>query len=419
MIVPSIDLQSGSAVQLIGGETKAIDAGDPLPIARDFSIAGEIAVIDLDAALGQGSNETTIRNLVSKYSCRVGGGIRSLESARSWLDCGASKVILGTKAVPEILSGLPRERVIAALDARDGEVVVEGWTRRTGDSILQKVEELKEYVGGFLVTFVEREGRMGGTRMDLVDGLVKAAHPARVTIAGGITSKEEIGELDRLGADAQVGMAIYSKRLSLAECVCAPLVSDRADGLWPTLVCDERGVSLGLAWSSAESVREAVETRSGVYFSRSRNALWRKGASSGATQELVSISLDCDRDALRFTVKQNRPGFCHNNTATCFGPYRGLSALEATLLDRSVSAPDDSYSGRLFSDPDLLSAKIVEEAKEFVEACTPYEVAHEAADLFFFALAKLRKTGVELAQVEKILDGRALKLSRRPGDKKV
>jgi len=101
VIVPSIDLQSGAAVQLIGGEEKAIDAGDPRPIADRFGRAGEVAVIDLDAAMGAGSNEDTIRDLLDIAPCRVGGGIRDIETAIKWLDLGARKVILGTAATPE------------------------------------------------------------------------------------------------------------------------------------------------------------------------------------------------------------------------------------------------------------------------------------------------------------------------------
>ena len=108
-------------------------------------------------------------------------------------------------------------RIIAALDADKGEVVVEGWRKRTGESILDRMRRLKGLVGGFLVTFVEREGRLGGTNMDLVPALVDAAAPARVTIAGGVTTPEEIAELDRLGADAQVGMALYTGKLDLAD----------------------------------------------------------------------------------------------------------------------------------------------------------------------------------------------------------
>ena len=134
MIIPSIDLMDGHAVQLVGGREKAIDAGDPRPIAERFRLAGTLAVIDLDAALGRGSNAGVIRDLLRLAPCRVGGGIRTVEAALDWLDAGAEQVILGTAAVPELLEQLPRERVVAALDADRDDVMVEGWRRATGRS---------------------------------------------------------------------------------------------------------------------------------------------------------------------------------------------------------------------------------------------------------------------------------------------
>ena len=259
MIIASIDLQGGQTVQLVGGAEKAIDAGDPTPIAERFALAGEIAVIDLDAAMGKGSNAALIEALLPRFAVRVGGGIRDLATAVSWLDKGARKVILGTAAQPHLLSQLPRDRVIAALDARHGEVVVEGWQQGTGRGILERIAELKAHVGGFLVTFVELEGRMGGTNLELAKAVVEAAgKDCKVTIAGGVTTAEEIAALDRIGADAQVGMALYTGRLDLADAIIAPLVTDRPDGLYPTVVVDERGICLGLVYSSKESIREAV-----------------------------------------------------------------------------------------------------------------------------------------------------------------
>ena len=172
-----------------------------------------------------------------------------------------------------------------------------------GASLLETIRSLAPYVGGFLVTFVEREGRLGGTAMEQVPEILEAAGGARVTIAGGITTADEIATLDRLGADAQVGMALYTGQLSLADALAAPLVSDRPDGLWPTLVCDLQGVALGLAWSNRESLNAALVERRGIYWSR-RRGLWEKGATSGAGQTLHRIDVDCDRDALRFVVDQ-------------------------------------------------------------------------------------------------------------------
>ncbi len=418
MIIPSIDLMGGQAVQLREGREMVIEAGDPRPLAERFGRVGEVAVIDLDAALGKGSNAALIRELVEIAPCRVGGGIRDAETAIGWLDAGARRVILGTAATPEVLSELPRERVIAALDARDDRVVVEGWTRATDATVESRIEELRAHAGGFLVTFVEREGHMGGLPEDRVRTLAKLAGDARLTVAGGVRAPEDIALADRAGADAQVGMALYSGAFDLAEGLCAPLRSDRADGLWPTVVADERGVALGLAYSSLESVRAALETGRGVYHSRSRGRLWHKGDSSGDTQDLVRIDVDCDRDALRFTVRQHGGGFCHTGTATCFGDLTGTPALDRTLAGRRASAPPGSYTARLFEDADLLRKKLMEEAGELIDAATPEEAAWETADVLYFALVAAHARGVRLADAERMLDARTLRVTRRKGDAK-
>lgn len=367
--------------------------------------------------MGTGSNAAVVEDLCRRFPCRVGGGIRDEATARRWLDAGARKVILGTAAEPALLSKLPRDRVIAALDARDGEVVVEGWKTRTGARVDDRLRELAPWVGGFLVTFVEREGRLGGTAMDRVDDLLAAAGDARVTFAGGVTTADEIAALDRKGADAQVGMALYTGRLPLAEAFAAPLSSDRPDGLWPTVVCDRFGRALGLAYSHAESLTVAIDEGIGCYWSRKRG-LWRKGATSGATQRLIRVDLDCDRDTLRFVVEQDGAGFCHLDTTTCWGPDEGLPALDRTLAARREAAPDGSYTRRLFDDPALLDAKLREEVEELVAAEDPADVAWEAADVLYFALVKARAAGVGLAEIVEQLDARARKVSRRKGDAK-
>ncbi len=412
MIIPSIDLMGGQAVQLVGGEAMAIEAGDPSPIAERFAVAGPMAVIDLDAAMGQGSNGELIGGLVRRFDCHVGGGIRDIEKALFWLDAGARRIILGTMAKPEILEALPRDRLIAALDARDGEVVVEGWKAGTGRGILERVAELKHLVSAFLVTFVEREGRMAGTDMALAQRIVEAAAPASVIIAGGVTTAEEIARLDAMGADAQVGMALYSGRLDLGEAVAGIFRSDRLDGLIPTVVTDERGVALGLVHSSKESIRAAIGERRGIYHSR-RRGLWRKGESSGDVQELLRVTPDCDRDAVRFTVRQAGGGFCHLGTRGCFGEDGGLGRLHRRLLERRDSAPEGSYTARLLADPARLEAKITEEARELNAAASRDEVVWEAADLLYFTLIRLAAEGIGLDEVERHLDRRERRVRRR------
>ncbi|MDP6917623.1 MAG: phosphoribosyl-ATP diphosphatase [Arenicellales bacterium] len=418
MIIPSIDLQNGHAVQLIGGKEKALDAGDPCPIAECFGRVGEVAVIDLDAALGTGSNRETILDLLKRAPCRVGGGIRDLKTARFWLDAGARKIILGTAAEPELLSQLPRDRVIAALDAVDGDIVVEGWTKKTGRGVLDRMQELKAYVGGFLVTFVEREGRLGGIDESGIKELVDAADDAALTVAGGVATAQDVGRIDALGADAQVGMALYTNRFDLADATAACLKTDREDGLWTTVVVDESGLALGLAYSDVDSLRVAINEGKGAYHSRSRNALWIKGATSGAVQKLHRIELDCDRDTLRFSVSQSGPGFCHLERSSCWGDSTGLQRLESTLWDRKTAAVEGSYTGRLLAEEGLLAAKLGEEAEELAQADGVSEVIHEAADLIYFAMVAMARAGVRMTDVESELDRRALKITRRSGNPK-
>lgn len=414
MIVPSIDIQEGRAVQLRRGRETVIEAGDPLARLDELAVVGEVAVVDLDAALGRGSNAELIRRMVARAPCRVGGGIRDLESARRWLDDGAARIVLGTAATSEICAALPAERVIAAVDSERGAVVVEGWRTRTGDDPLDRIARLRDHVGGFLLTQVEHEGCMGGFDFGLVERAVAAAGGRRLTAAGGITTADEIARLARLGAESQIGMALYSGRLSLGDGFAALLDKPVDGGLWPTVVCDELGAALGLVWSTRESVAAAVDERRGIYWSRSRASLWRKGETSGSRQALLRAELDCDRDALRFTVRQ-RNGFCHTGERACWPARFSLGELERRLRRRSARAGDaTSGTARLLRDPELLAAKLVEEARELATADGAEAVTHEAADLLYFALVAALRSGVGLEDVERELGRRSLRLTRRP-----
>ncbi|KAF4344639.1 histidine biosynthesis trifunctional protein [Fusarium beomiforme] len=207
-----------------------------------------------------------------------------------------------------------------------------------------------------------------------------------------------------------------SSRLLLSKIIASYWKSDRSDGLIPTVVTDDTGIALGLAYTSEESILEALRTQTGVYQSRKRG-LWVKGLTSGDTQELLRIGLDCDNDTLKFMVNQ-KGRFCHLQQFGCFGDLNGISALEQTLKSRKESAPEGSYTARLFSDEKLLRAKIMEEAEELCDGKTKENIAFEAADLIYFALTKAVGAGVSLADIEANLDAKSLKVKRRSGNAK-
>jgi len=316
MIVPSIDIMDGRAVQLRRGREKVLDGGDPRDLIVEFRKYGDVAVIDLDAAMKKGSNRELICELCEIADCRVGGGIRDIEIARQYLDAGAKAIIIGTAANPEFLAKLPQEKVIVALDASEGEVVVEAWHEGTGKTPAAAAEELEDYCSGFLYTIVEKEGMLGGTDLDAIEKL-KSVTGNQVTAAGGITTIEEIEKLELMGVSSQLGMAVYKGKLDLAEAFVEVVDFGKSGGLVPTVVQDADGTVLMLAYSNKESLLATFKSGHGTYWSRSRKELWEKGLTSGNYQELISSRFDCDHDSLLFTVKQNGPA-CHTGKRSCF-----------------------------------------------------------------------------------------------------
>ena len=168
MIIPSIDLMSGKAVQLRQGVEKVLERSDVIELAKYYGRFGEIAVIDLDAAVGNGNNEELIKKICAVAECRVGGGIRTTEKAKRMLANGARKIIIGTAADEDFLSKLPKSRVLVAIDAKDGKVATHGWTKSTNETPKDMVRRFDKYCSGYLYTIVEKEGMMQGTNIDAI-----------------------------------------------------------------------------------------------------------------------------------------------------------------------------------------------------------------------------------------------------------
>jgi phosphoribosyl-ATP pyrophosphohydrolase len=395
----------GRAVQLRQGREHVLTSDrSPIELAAEFNRYGEVAVIDLDAALRQGDNIELIREMCRVADCRVGGGIRDSRRGRELLRAGASRIILGTSAEPELLQELPRERVIVALDHRGGEVQDEGWTRGTGESVHKRGARLAPYCGEFLVTFVEDEGGMGGMNIAAVKA-IRETLGAPLTVAGGVATTHEAVEISRLGLDVQVGMALYTGKLDLAESVAGSIDFEKSP-LVPTIVQDGMGQVLMLAYSSAESLRRALRQAKGIYYSRSRAEIWEKGSTSGNTQELLSCRADCDRDTLLFTVRQTGPA-CHTEKYSCFG-HRVFSIpyLMRVLKERKRRLPEGSYSARLFQNRQELLAKIREEADEVVNAETGRDYTWEISDVLYMLSVLAVDEGIEWNDIVAELGGR-------------
>ena len=218
MIIPCIDLMDGKVVQLVQGRDKALEGDAPLEMLRKFAAFPEIQVIDLDAAMGRGENSFLVELLASRATCRIGGGVRTPERARKLIEQGAHRVIVGTAAftpvIEEIAAAVTPEKILIALDSKHGKIVVKGWQESTEFAAEEVIGRLEPYCGGFLCTYVDKEGMMQGTDLEWFRRL-RSATSHEITAAGGITTIEEIRALKAMNIHAALGMAIYTGRLDL------------------------------------------------------------------------------------------------------------------------------------------------------------------------------------------------------------
>ena len=315
MIIPSIDLMEGKAVQLRRGMEKVLerDFGEMLD---EFALARELQVIDLDAAMGTGSNMELVKRACAVSNARVGGVINSIAKAVEIIGAGAGKVIIGSRAEKEFLGGLcgeiGREKIAVALDSYNGEIVKDAWKTRTGIRVGEKISLLEDYCSEFFFTFVEREGMLQGIDVQRAIELKKLTRN-RVVVAGGISTEQEAGELDANGIDCVVGMALYTGKISMPK-----IDFGKADGLVPAIAQDAKtNEVLMLAYMNRQSFIETMRSGFATYWSRSRNELWKKGATSGNMQKVLEVKYDCDADALLLKVEQKGVA-CHTGMKSCF-----------------------------------------------------------------------------------------------------
>ncbi|MDR0487708.1 MAG: phosphoribosyl-ATP diphosphatase [Treponema sp.] len=427
MIIASIDIQNGKVVQLRQGEELVLERDKPLELAAEFDRYGEIAVIDLDAAMGSGSNLEMIKPILRKAECRVGGGIKTPEQAKELVSLGARKIITGSGAFrfPEkkgaglgggefgvnipflraMSEKIGRERLIVAVDARDGEIVVDGWKTRTGLDLIEAAKAVEPFTSELLFTCVEREGTMTGVDPVIVRKLRENVS-CQITVAGGVSTLGEIKELAAIGCDVQLGMALYTGKISLADAFIHSLNWKKdQNSLLPVIIQSPDGQILMTGFTGAETLAETFRRGNVCFHSRTRNKLWMKGENSGNTLTLLRLRADCDRDAL-IAVAQPAGPVCHTGAWSCFSTNRNYTweFLQEIINERLRNPAPGSYTAAL--DDGLVREKVMEEAQELCEAKNHDEIVWEAADLFYFATVLMARSGVTVQEILDELDRR-------------
>ncbi|MDR1636267.1 MAG: phosphoribosyl-ATP diphosphatase [Treponema sp.] len=436
MVIGSIDIQAGKVVQLKQGSELMLLRDNAAELVEEFDRYGEVAVIDLDAAMGKGSNLDTIKPLLRKAECRLGGGIRSPEQAKELVSLGARKIIVGSSAFrsPGKQDGAPgefgvntgfleamgkavgRERLVVAVDARKGEgegyrIAVDGWKTLTGLDLIEAARAVEPYTGELLFTGVDREGTMGGLDLEPVRALRKAVS-CRLTVAGGVASVEETEAIAALGCDVQLGMALYTGKIDLGEAFVRSLnwgkgayAGEGQEGLLPLIAQSFDGQVLMTGFADREAVAESFKRGKLCFHSRTRDKLWMKGENSGNVLKVLRLRADCDRDAILALVEPAGP-VCHTGAFSCFGAGRRFTweFLQGIIAERFANPPPDSYTATL--NDERVRRKLMEEAYEVCTAGGHGEIVWEAADLLYFATVLMTRAGVTVAEVLDELDRR-------------
>ena len=279
---------------------------------------------------------------------------------------------------------------------------MDGWKTPTGLDLIETARAAEPYVGEFLFTCVDREGTMGGIDLEPVRAL-RGAVSCGLTVAGGVSTLEEIGALAALGCDVQLGMALYTGKIALADAFVRSLNWKKAP--LPVIAQSPDGQVLMTGVADPEAVAETFKRGMLCFHSRSRGKLWMKGESSGNTLALLRLRADCDRDALLATVESAGP-VCHTGAWSCFAVDRRYTweLLQAVIAERFAHPRPGSYTATL--DDRLVREKVLEEAEELCAASGREDLVWEAADLLYFATVLLTRAGVGVGEVLDELDRR-------------
>ncbi len=436
MIIASIDIQNGKVVQLRKGEELVLQQDNHLELAEDFNRYGEVAVIDLDAAMNKGSNLEMIKPILRKAECRVGGGIRTPEQAKELVSLGARKIIIGSAAfrnfskqgagaeggefainntfLKAMSDAIGRERLIIAVDALGDEIVVDAWKTRTGLNLIEAAKAVEPFVGELPFICVEREGGMGGIDLEPVRRLRENVS-CLVTVAGGVCTLDEIESIAELGCDVQLGMALYTGKIDLACAFVKSLNWKKGtlpsssiytpQSLLPIIVQAKDGQVLMTGFTDKEALIETFKRGNVCFHSRSRGKLWMKGENSSHVLKLIKMRADCDRDALLATAEP-AGSVCHTGAWSCFANNRNYTweFLQEIIAERFRNPAPGSYTATL--DDELVREKVNEEAQELCEAKNKDEIIWEAADLLYFATVLMTRAGVTVNEVLDELDRR-------------
>lgn len=491
----TLDISNKQAVLVRKGKVTQY-LGCPFKIAKKISTLGVIQVIDIDRACNTGSNKQIIKDLARKYHIYNGGGIRTYDDAVEMLNAGCKRVILGT-AADTLQHQIASNRIIIALDINDEGYIMTHGRHKTSTKHIKDITMKDEMM--YSITLHNNEGSSNGLTDNQLN-LIPSGKSNSIAIAGGINTLEDVKLLWKHNFIAQLGNAIHTNQFTMGDLFvmslsnkaslmtdcsscnnnCNSLSNDSSNynpvsnnniglsvnnnisssdnvsssnssnntkdhvthnktPLYPIVVCDQYKNLLGLVYGNKDTIKKSIDQKRAIFWSRSRQQEWYKGETSGNVFNVISVSADCDRDAIHYVcnsvndngvnisknkndsndnltkfdshningndnTKNSNNGsnnknfnsntnttsnikevpFCHTGQYSCF-PTRNQYTLDAIYkhIIRSC-ASKSSYSKKLIQDENLIFCKLQEELYELSSAPTYNNLVHELADIFYF-----------------------------------
>lgn len=443
IVYPAIDIRNGKCVRLLQGsfEKETVYGDDPVAMAKQLVQKGAkwLHIVDLDGArTGVAANLPIIEEMVKLgVKIELGGGIRTREDITRRMTCGVARCVLGTAAIedPALVRWAAKTypgRIAIGIDAKEGRVAVRGWEEQSALTPLEVAKQAAEAgVCTVIYTEIANDGMQNGPDIAACVRLMEQSG-LEVIVSGGVGCLEDVVRVQKAGLPGVIiGKAMYEGRLEIEQALqmqeanamfSQEQVKYNEQGLVPVIAQDvQTGAVLMQAYMNREALALTLEKGHMVYWSRSRQELWEKGATSGQIQELVSLTADCDGDCLLAQVIQKGGGACHTGAYSCFfnamtepkqevGSANVLYEVDAVIKDRREHPVEGSYTNYLFEKGiDKILKKVGEESAETIIAAknnAPDEIIYETSDLFYHVLVMLQDRGVALEEIFKELKRR-------------
>lgn len=396
-VIPTIDISQGKAVLIKRGNVNKF-LNCPFDILDEYSFYEYIQIIDIDKSKGVGDNKDIIHKLIKKFPGKViyGGGIKTNQECLDLLSIGVHKIIIGSN-IHNIDVSLYKHIIVSFDINYKLELLYNGREIQSNTSILKILNKIN--YDHIFITFHDLEGTGKGIDITNIKKLIKIIKNTQISIAGGISSLQQIKILLDLNINPVLGFALHTKKLHIKNII--PLYFD--DPIIPTIIQNTENHVLGLVYSNKQTLSETIHKKMCVFYSRSRNTIWFKGNISGHKFSLVTLHINCSNKCLLFIVKElfsDKKEFCHNNTISCF--YNTPPITLSTLfnhINSNTNSHTNSYTNYLINNRDILVMKLYEELMEFINFSDKKNLVHESSDLLYFICVFMIKHQVSFQEI--------------------